>query len=146
MYTPVTYMVYTILSLATTIWVARTLFSNGQIFLVEAFGGDKEMADAVNKLLAVGFYLVNIGFVAFFLSFGEKPENLVAAIEYISIKMGVVLFFLGAAHMFNVFNFGRMRRKARNSQRQAPPPRPDQMSPAPEAIATLAARMADTKE
>ena len=74
------------------------------------------MADAVNKLLAVGFYLVNIGFIAFFLSFGDKPETLVESIESISIKMGVVLFFLGGAHMFNVFNFGRMRRKAKLRQ------------------------------
>ena len=113
MYTTITYLIYTILSICLTVWVAQTLFSNGRIFVIEAFGGDQEMGDAVNKLLAVGFYLVNIGFVAFFLSFGTEPNSLIEAIEYISIKMGVVLFFLGGAHMFNVFNFSRMRRKAK---------------------------------
>mgnify|MGYP001067677527 CR=1 FL=1 len=112
MYTTLTYMIYTILSLLTTVWVARTLFKNGRIFLIDSFSGNKEMADAVNTLLMVGFYLVNIGFVTFFLRFGEKPSTLIESIEYISTKMGVVLFFLGVAHMFNVFNFGRMRRKA----------------------------------
>ncbi len=115
-YTAITYLIYTVLSIGLTIWVARILFQSGQIFLIEAFDGNKEMASAVNKLLAVGFYLVNIGFVAFFLRFGEKPTDLVEAIEYISIKMGVVLFFLGTVHIFNVFNFGRMRSKARKRQ------------------------------
>lgn len=112
MYTTITYFIYTALSLTTTVWVARTLFKNGRIFLIDSFSGNKEMADAVNTLLTVGFYLVNIGFVAFFLRFGEKPSSLIESIEYISIKMGTVLFFLGMAHMFNVFNFARMRRKA----------------------------------
>ena len=122
MYTPITYLVYTILSLITTVWVARTLFANGRIFVIDAFGGDKEMGDAVNSLLSVGFYLVNIGFVALFLSYGTQPDNLVSSIEYISLKMGGVLFFLGGAHMFNVFNFNKMRNKAK--QNKAVPQQP----------------------
>ena len=122
MYTPITYLVYTILSLLTTVWVARTLFTNGRIFVIDAFGGDKEMGDAVNSLLSVGFYLVNIGFVALFLSYGTQPDNLVSSIEYISLKMGGVLFFLGGAHMFNVFNFNKMRNKAKQNKAVAQQP------------------------
>ena len=59
--TAITYTIYTILSLALTVWVGRTLFSNGRIFIIDSFNGNIEMADAVNKLLLVGFYLLNIG-------------------------------------------------------------------------------------
>lgn len=120
MYSTITYLIYTIISLTVTVWVARTLFANGRIFLIDSFGGDKQMADAVNTLLAVGFYLVNIGFVAFFLSFGNKPETLVESIEYISIKLGVVFFFLGIIHVFNVYNFAKMRRKAKRNRPSVP--------------------------
>ena len=108
------YIVYTVISIAMTVWVARTLHKNGRIFLLEAFKDKVEMADSVNHLLVVGFYLINIGFILLFLSVGKKPETLVAGIEYIATKLGVVLLVLGFMHFFNVFNFNRMRKKGRN--------------------------------
>ena len=120
----ITYIVYILLSLGITVWVAQTLFRNGRVFVIDAFGGNETMADAVNHLLLVGFYLVNIGFVSLYLSYGAKPTSLVDAIEYISIKIGVVLLVLGAMHFFNIFNFAKMRSKNRSkhvTQKAAPP-------------------------
>ena len=105
------YIAYTIISIAMTIWVARTLHRNGRVFLLEAFKDREEMADSVNHLLVVGFYLINFGFILLFLRFGTKPETLVEGIEYIATKLGVVLLVLGAMHFFNIFNFDRMRKK-----------------------------------
>jgi hypothetical protein len=105
------YCVYAALSIALTVWVGQTLHRNGKLFLVEAFRGDARMAEAVNHLLRVGFYLINLGFVALFLSLGREPSGLIGAIEYISVKIGIVLLVLGAMHFFNMFNFARMRRK-----------------------------------
>lgn len=112
----ITYLVYIALSLGITVWVAQTLFRNGRIFVIDAFGGNETMADAVNHLLLVGFYLVNIGFVSMYLSYGAKPATTVDAIEYISIKIGVVLLVLGAMHFFNIFNFAKMRGKNKRKQ------------------------------
>ena len=123
MTTPVyIYIAYTIISIAMTIWVARTLHKNGRIFLVEAFGGKEEMADSVNHLLVVGFYLINFGFILLYLQFGTKPETLVEGIEYIATKLGVVLLVLGAMHFFNIFNFERMRKKGMLSALTDMPP------------------------
>ena len=84
MTTPVyIYIAYTIISIAMTAWVARTLYKNGRIFLVDAFGGNEKMADSVNHLLVVGFCLINIGFILLYLRFGTKPQTLVEGIEYI---------------------------------------------------------------
>ena len=112
----ITYMVYILLSLGITVWVAQTLFRNGRLFVIDAFGGNETMADAVNHLLLVGFYLINIGFVSMYLSYGAKPSTAVEAIEYISIKIGVVLLVLGAMHFFNIFNFAKLRSKNRRKQ------------------------------
>ena len=112
MTTPVyIYIAYTIISIAMTAWVARTLYKNGRIFLVDAFGGNEKMADSVNHLLVVGFCLINLGFILLYLRFGTKPQTLVEGIEYIGTKLGVVLLVLGAMHFFNIFNFDRMRKK-----------------------------------
>ncbi|MGH8018083.1 MAG: hypothetical protein ACREIA_07305 [Opitutaceae bacterium] len=105
------YIIYLFSSVALTIWVARTLHRNGRIFLVQAFRGNEAMADAVNHLLVVGFYLINIGFIAFALRYGTKPATAQEAFEFISTKLGIVLLVLGAMHFFNMRNFDKMRRK-----------------------------------
>lgn len=106
------YIAYFLISLGMTIWVARTLHKNGRIFLVDAFSGNQQMADSVNHLLVVGFYLINIGFILLFLRIGEKPSDLVQGVEYISTKLGIVMLVLGGMHFFNMFNFSKMRKKA----------------------------------
>lgn len=111
-----TYIVYTIVSIALTIWVARTLHKNGRLFLIDAFHGDEPRADAVNHLLVVGFYLVNIGFVLIFLKWGTKPQTLIDGIEYAATKLGIVMLVLGVMHFYNMYNFDKMRRKARHSK------------------------------
>jgi len=111
-----TYIVYTFVSICLTIWVARTLHKNGRLFLIDAFHGDEPRADAVNHLLVVGFYLLNIGFILLFLKWGDKPGTLVEGIEYASTKLGFVMLVLGAMHFYNMYNFDKMRRKAKNSE------------------------------
>ncbi len=58
-----TYLSYLLISIALTVWVAKTLHQNGRIFLVDSFLGNEALADSINHLLFVGFYLVNLGFV-----------------------------------------------------------------------------------
>jgi len=112
----ISYLVYVAISIALTIWVARTLHRNGRVFLVEAFHGNEHMADSVNHLLVVGFYLINVGFVVLALKYGDKPTDVQTAVEFLSTKVGLVLVVLGGMHFFNMFNFDKMRRKARRTE------------------------------
>jgi len=105
------YVIYLVVSIGLTLWVAHTLQKNGRVFLVDAFLGNKEMADSVNHLLVVGFYLVNIGFVTLALKYGQKPQDIQQAFEFLSTKIGFVLVVLGGMHFFNMFNFQNIRRK-----------------------------------
>lgn len=107
------YLIYLALSLAVTIWVARTLHRNGRLFLVQAFHGDKGLAESVNHLLVVGFYLINVGYVALALSSARTPINLRQSIELVTDKLGVVLIVLGVMHFFNLFVFSRIRARSR---------------------------------
>lgn len=124
------YSTYLVLSLAVTVWVAHTLHRNGRIFLVDSFAGNGELADSVNHLLVVGFYLINVGFVALALRTTVRPDTVAGAIELLSSKMGRVLLVLGAMHFFNLWIFSGMRRRA--LLRNAPPPfAPDEYIPRP---------------
>src|SRR5204862_75863 len=71
-----TYAAYVALSALVTIWVAQTLHARGRVFLVKNFHGDELLADSVNHLLVVGFYLLNFGYVALALKYGDKPTDL----------------------------------------------------------------------
>ncbi len=107
-----TYVLYLLISIAVTIWVARTLFKNGKIFLIDIFHGNKELADSVNNLLLVGFYLINIGYVVYTLTIGYGISNVQQVIETLSIKIGVIILILGAMHFFNLYIFFTLRKKA----------------------------------
>jgi hypothetical protein len=119
-FTTVSYLLYLTLSVGLTVWVARTLHKNGRIFLVDTFLGNEKLADSVNHLLVVGFYLINIGYVSIALKYGDKPLTLPGTIETISTKVGAVMLVLGVMHFFNLYVFSRMRRRA--LLRNAPPP------------------------
>ena len=106
------YLTYLAASVLLTVWVARTLHRNGRVFLVEAFGGHTDLADSVNHLLVVGFYLINIGYVTLALKYGDKPSDLRTAIEFFSTKVGWVLVVLGGMHFANLWVFSRLRRRA----------------------------------
>src|SRR5437867_1924270 len=115
-----TYLAYLAISVALTIWVARTLHKNGRIFLVDSFLGNEPLADSVNHLLVVGFYLVNIGFVTLALKYGDKATDAQTALEILSSKVGLVLVVLGVMHFFNLYVFAKLRR--RTSQHRPVPP------------------------
>jgi hypothetical protein len=105
-----TYLAYLSISVALTIWVAHTLFKNGRVFLVDVFRGNESLADSVNHLLVVGFYLLNFGYVSLALRLGYDVTTVREGIEALSWKVGLVLVVLGAMHFTNLYVFSRIRR------------------------------------
>jgi len=116
----ITYIAYLVISIALTMWVARTLQKRGRIFLVDVFKTE-ELADSVNHLLVVGFYLINIGYVCRALKEGIAPQNLGQCIEMLSQKVGAVLLILGGMHFFNMLVFSRVRKSKGRIQQVAYP-------------------------
>ena len=124
-----TYLVYLAISIALTIWVARTLHKNGRVFLVDVFHGNENLADSVNHLLVVGFYLINFGYVSLALKLGYDVNTAQEGIEALSVKVGMVLLVLGGMHFFNLFIFSRMRRRSQVRHNDHPPVAPDAFTP-----------------
>ena len=124
------YIAYILISAALTIWVARTLSTRGRVFLVEFLRGNESLADSINHLLVVGFYLVNLGYAMLAMSYGQRPETIDAVLESLSFKIGLVLLVLGVTHFFNMSMIARLGSKldrflqARAAPRSAPPPAP----------------------
>jgi len=106
-----TYAVYLLISVGLTIWVARVLTVHGRTFLVRHMAGDADLAESTNRLLVIGFYLLNLGYVSLALSMGTPPLDAQQAVEYLSTKVGLVLMVLGAMHLFNMFVISRVGRR-----------------------------------
>ena len=122
--TVIAYVIYLVVSIGLTIWVARTLSRNGRIFLADVLHGNEKLADAVNHLLVVGFYLVNLGFVALYLSDDDTVVDTRGLFEALSTKLGVVLLVLGVMHLANVYVLNKIRRRGVMEREQLPPVAP----------------------
>ena len=108
--TSTAYIIYIGFSLLITVFVSRSLSKNGRIFLVNGFSGNEELADSVNHLLVVGFYLVNLGFVLLKMRTGVSIHGLEGLIVYLASSIGFVLLVLGIAHFFNMYVINRFGR------------------------------------
>ncbi|GAA1135248.1 hypothetical protein [Nocardioides aquiterrae] len=125
-----TYVVYLLITVPLTIWVASTLSRNGRVFLEDVFDQSEGLAHAVNRLLVVGFYLLNLGFVMLFLRIGDPVPDLGGLFDTLSVKVGVVMLTLGVVHFFNVYVFNAIRRRSRLERtRVAPVPPQGNLSP-----------------
>ena len=120
-YIIITYCFYLVITIALTVWVARTLFRNGKVFLVDIFHGNKELADSVNNLLLVGFYLINIGYAVYTLQVTGSISNFQEVIEKLSLKIGLIILILGGMHFFNLYIFFTLRKKATQEARYKAP-------------------------
>ena len=112
-YIILTYAIYLPLTIVLTVWVAKTLFTNGRVFLVDIFDHNEIMADSVNRLLVVGFYLINIGYAVYTLQIFGEITSVQVVIEKLSLKIGSIILILGGMHFFNLFVFFKLRKKTK---------------------------------
>lgn len=122
MYIVVCYIAYLVVSLAVTVWVAQTLRRNGRTFLIDAFHGNSQLADSVNHLLVVGFYLINVGYVTLAVRTSVQVADARTAMELVCDKLGLVLVVLGVMHFLNLYVFSRLRRRGQAELRPPVPP------------------------
>jgi hypothetical protein len=125
----VEYLIYAPASLLLTVWVATTLLRHGRRFLLDVFHGEEALADSVNHLLVVGFYLVNLGCVTLQLRLDTEPASVAQVIEALAGKLGLVLVVLGVMHFGNLLVLTQMRQRALRPAAPMPPPPPPGWQP-----------------
>jgi hypothetical protein len=113
------YAAYVAVAVGLTWWLARTLFHNGTAFLHDVFADRIDLADAVNKLLVVGFYMLNLGYALYLLK-ASRGLDAFAAVQFLVNRLSILLVTLAGMHFVNVFVFWRIR--SHREQRQLPPP------------------------
>lgn len=108
-------MVYVIISVIAMIWVSRILYKHGRVFLIDAFPGNEKFAISVNRILLVGFYLINMGFIMMLLRLGGRYGHELYAVQSAAGRIGGVLIVLGIVLYYNMCYFNKLRRKGSTS-------------------------------
>jgi len=113
----VAYSIYLPIAVLLTYYVARTLFKNAKVFMLDIFRGREEIANSTNKLFQLGFYLLNLGFALLILRISYYGGNFTTQdlIEILSQKIGGFSIYLGAMLFLNLMMFFRGKRKTKQA-------------------------------
>lgn len=113
----IAYLVYLPVVILLTWYVARTLFKNSRVFMLDIFHGKADIALSTNKLFETGFYLLNLGFALWIMHIvTEVPDNR-TLMEILSAKIGGFSIYLGIMLFFNLYLFFRGRRISKERSR-----------------------------
>ena len=108
--TIIAYSTYLIISISLTVWVGRSLFKNGQVFLNEMFQ-DEVLAQSISRLKLTGYYLLNIGFVVFNIDSMGDITSYTSMFEKVGTEVGTVLLVLGMIHFLSLFLYYEFRKR-----------------------------------
>lgn len=115
----IAYSIYLPVTIGLTYYVARVLFRNGKVFMLDIFRGREEIATSTNKLFQVGFYLLNIGFALLTLKSKGLIVSTQGVFEVLSEKIGGFSIYLGIMLFMNLYLFFRGKKKAKENQLRA---------------------------
>lgn len=107
----ITYLTYLPIVLLMTFLVAKILFKNSIIFILDIFKGRKEIALPTNRLLEIGFYLLNIGTALLILK-TNAIETTQQMVEILSLKIGGFSIYLGIMLFAYMYLFFRGKKKS----------------------------------
>ena len=131
----IAYLIYLPVTMALTLYVARILFKNARVFMMDIFNGRAEIADSTNRLFEVGFYLLNIGFAFWVMQIDQGEYEHVTMegeqitmfshlldtnqelVEVLAGKLGGFAIYLGITLFLHLFLFFRGKRKASEMRR-----------------------------
>jgi hypothetical protein len=96
------YIIFLTLIIFIIVYVGRYFYSNGRIFIISLFKGNVVLADKINKLLLIAYYLFNIGYSFIKLKQWQKISNNEMLFSSLASNIGVLIFILAVIHYFNM--------------------------------------------
>lgn len=101
-YNILSYSIYLPVTFYITFVVGRICFENGEVYLHRLMDEHPDTVKAMNRLLLIGYYLLNLGYAAIMLSDWPVIINLSQAFLLSFTRIGTILFILGIMHYNNM--------------------------------------------
>lgn len=98
----IAYGVFILLSVYIIVVVGNICYRNGNIYVLSLIPGHQELCLRINRILLMGYYLVNIGYSLTTLIGWEKVVTLPQLIESIALKTAIIIAILCILHYTNI--------------------------------------------
>lgn len=96
------YTVFIALIVLIIVFVGRSCYRNGNLFVAELLPGHLDLCQQINKALLLGYYLVNIGYCAITLVTWDQIKSMHQLVEVIAIKMAIIIAIISVLHYLNI--------------------------------------------
>ncbi|MES2382030.1 MAG: hypothetical protein V4538_13370 [Bacteroidota bacterium] len=110
-YNLISYLIYLPVTFYITVFIGKVFYTNGIVFLSDAFNGNKELAEVLNKFLLVGYYLVNLGYAAISINTFSSVDSYLQLAEELSKRLGIIIIGLAVLHYFNMYTFSHFSKQ-----------------------------------
>ncbi|QHS58065.1 hypothetical protein [Chitinophaga agri] len=96
------YIIYLLITYLITVRVGFIFYRNGRVFILDVLQQNVPLTDAINRILLVGYYLVNLGYAALMISTWSTIVNWTALLLSITVMTGKILLTLAVMHYCNM--------------------------------------------
>ena len=115
------YIIFGFLVYFITFHVGLVFYRNGKIYMQQLFNDDIHLVDAINKLLLVGYYLLNLGYTTLSIVYWPHIASLSELVECVTYNAGVMIVILGLMHYINMlgllmYSYSQHKNKNKNKQ------------------------------
>ncbi|UUC46929.1 hypothetical protein [Flavobacterium cerinum] len=102
-YNIIAYLIFLSLMIFIIFRIGKICYRNGNIFVATLLPGHIELCQRINKLLLIGYYLINIGYCAVTIANWQTILSIQILIEVLTYKAAIILFMLAVLHYANLF-------------------------------------------
>ncbi len=108
-YNTIGYFIYIPITIFITIYLGKQCHTHGLIYVKSAFSND-DLANSVNNLLLIGYYLVNIGYAIMGIQNWEFITSAHQLFSDISAHLGSIILILALLHYLNITGLTLIRK------------------------------------
>lgn len=111
MYNTLSYILFLTIIFIIIFKIGNVLYKNGFLFIMKSFQNDFEKSTATNKILRIGFYLVNLGYASLSIIFWQNIKTVGEMILVIISELGILILLLGIMHYINILVIKNLKSK-----------------------------------
>ena len=96
------FIIYLLITWFITVHVGLIFYRNGKSYILNLLHGDEKLTLFINRMLLIGYYLLNLGYVTMTFRFGRSLHSWAEVITSIGTRTGKIMCILGIIHFCNM--------------------------------------------
>lgn len=101
-YNAVGYTIFLVVIFFVTFQIGWKFYKNGEVYIHMLMPDDSHLVKAINKMLLVGYYLLNLGYASLSISSWPLIDSQEKLCSFLSDHVGFIIFMLAMIHYFNL--------------------------------------------